>query len=117
MSTVLANIFERAADRIQRSGFQKHGYYPGWSESDGRWSPKEIGEHIRRDNLKCCTLGAIYAESPDTGGMDASDRLAAHLGLSYGGAIPEWNDKPSQRKNRVVAALRRAAQKERETSE
>jgi len=114
--TNYATVFERAADRIERYGLNKHAYYKGWDPNVHSWSPKAVGEEIRRDNRRCCTLGAIYAESTEEFAT-AATRFARHTGLEDDHDIPTWNDRPSQRRGRVVRALREAAAKERQPSE
>lgn len=108
MSAIYADVVSRAADRIERDGFYKGAYYKGWdSDHEGVWMVAEI---IRARNVPCCTLGAIYAEANVCDKTAVVSALTRCLGLDAWG-IPDWNDKPSQRKGRVVAALRRAAKK------
>ena len=108
-TTLDPEIFDRAAERIERTGLVKGGYYRGWND-DGVESLGETGEKIREGDLKCCSLGAIAAEVEDEFDFTTySDFFAKVVGLEDNFAVPEWNDLPSRRKAQVVKAFRKAA--------
>lgn len=114
MTKINPEIFERAAERIERTGMTKGDYYKGHDEGDfPEEYPLEVGEHIRETDVKCCALGAIAAEvaTADTEEgvvSEYSNFFAKTLGLTSWD-IPEWNDAPSRRKRDLVRAFRRAA--------
>lgn len=104
------DVFERAADRIEKYGLCKHEYYPGWLDTQGDTL------HIRTEaqkNVPVCTYGALCAEVPVTSKSSIADMVSWYGGylqeIIKVDSIENWNDKPSQRKGRVVAALRKAA--------
>ena len=114
MTTTLdPEVFDRAAERVERSGLAKSGYYPGWDENEGEtmW---QVREKIRNDNLRCCSLGAIAAEVSDADlsfNFDIyADFFARVVGVGTNFEVPGWNDRPSRRKNHVVKAFRKAAE-------
>lgn len=119
MTDINPEIFERAAERIERTGMTKGAYYKVHGDEDYVEYPLEVGEHIRETDAKCCVLGALAAEAL-VGDHDAKDVVeqyarffASTLGLTNWD-LPEWNDAPSRRKGDLVRAFRRAAAKARE---
>ena len=112
MTTLDPEVFDRCAERIERKGMVKGGYYRGWNDdgSEPMWS---VGEKIREADLKCCSLGAIAAEIPDCdlyGDFETyADFFARVIGRESNFDVPDWNDLPSRRKAHVVKAFRKAA--------
>jgi hypothetical protein len=108
-------ILRCAAGVIERNGLHKGSYWKGLNSDDIGFL--DMG-HALRDLMsggeepKCCTLGALYWSAGEVFGHRERpivfDAINQALGL-HESDIPDWNDKPSQRKDRVVAALRRAA--------
>lgn len=104
----LADVIDAAADHIEKVGLTKGRYFEDHGSADSRLKSR------------CCTMGAIqivtgYAQSPGDVSWDVVSSIGEGLAeLLSVDCIPDWNDKPSQRKGRVVAALRKAAAKARE---
>lgn len=120
MTTINPEVFDRAAERVERVGMVKGGYYPGWLKEDserGYVPLHETREKIREGDLKCCSLGALIAETPDLTEFEVyADFFARALGFEDNFDIPVWNDLPSRRKRDLVKAFRKAAAKAREAA-
>lgn len=105
MSTT-AEIIRKAADHIEQVGLHKGNMFKGG---------------VMRDDVPCCTLGAfaiVTGEPFGEAGLEAEVAVVEALGLKptepgefAHRPLPAWNDRPSQRKGKLVAALRRAADK------
>lgn len=96
----VAKVLNDAADHMEKVGLHKGDFY-------------RAGE--KPEISPCCTMGAIRHVS---GFWGARPRDAEYLltldaeGVFWealDAEIAAWNDKPSQRKDRVVAKLRRVA--------
>lgn len=111
-TTIDPEVFDRCAERIERKGMVKGGYYREWVD-DGDEPIWRVGEKIREGDLKCCSLGAIAAEIGDGNLYNDfetySDFFARVIGLGDNFEVPEWNDLPSRRKAHLVKAFRKAA--------
>jgi len=113
MSAEIADVLDRAADRIERDGLWKGSYYQG-SRID--LSVAGSGLHTVRIRLHetpqpCCAIAALVAESDDFG--DALNALRTHLEFGNFDTIMAWSDDPRRPGAEVVAALRGAAAQER----
>jgi hypothetical protein len=113
MSTVTADILDRAADIIERNGLHKGSFC-----DDGPGAKAKIPQ-----GWACCSYGAINiaanGERPwqaSDGGEAAYRALVKHLGISDGhnDTVADWSDHPDRTVAEVIAALRGAAQVERE---
>lgn len=101
MST--AQIIRDAADHIEKVGLHKGNFFKG--------------EQID-PTVPCCTLGALGivtgALFSEESGV-AERAIATVLDLPYDDQhkrpVAYWNDRPSQRKGKLVASLRRVADK------
>jgi hypothetical protein len=101
--TITPQIINDMADHIERVGLNKGSYFKDVPIRNV-WYDTSVAA-----NVPCCTLGALhYVVASDSAKVAYSmeDELAQLLDVDF---IPTWNDKPSQRKSRVVARLRKAA--------
>ncbi len=114
----VADVLDRAADRIERDGWWQGAYCPSLDVvvhvEAARLDP---GLHLAMHPQPCCVSGAILAESVVTGsrrawltGLAAIDALESTLPVT---PVHVWNDKPWQTQDKVLAALREAARRER----
>lgn len=115
MTDLNPEIFEQAAERIERNGMTKNRYHAQWDPEGASGIeifPEEVGAFIRETDAKCCVLGALAAELADDPEEVTryGDFLASTvLGIGQWG-IPDWNDAPSRRKGDLVKVFRKAAQ-------
>lgn len=108
-------ILRGAAGLIERTGLNKGDYFTSRELIELGTTDIEIAMDelmSSGEEPKCCTLGALYWTAGAVISHNTKpavfDAIKATTGLSEE-QIPEWNDRPHQRKSRVVAALRRAA--------
>ena len=104
MTTTAQELITKAADHIEEVGLNKGTYFKGGGINGWGMGGKSLSELA---DVPCCTYGALYYVAEGAAHLvnDAARVIEDHLETS----IPDWNDKPSQRKSRVVAALRKAA--------
>lgn len=104
-----SDVLRGAADHIEKVGLHKGWYFKGDDETHEYSLASTVLE--RKDevaDLPCCTMGGVYfAAETVTEASLAEDAL--HRTLPNYESVPEWNDRPSQRKGKVVAKLRQVA--------
>lgn len=115
MTTINPEVFDRAAERVERDGMTKGAYYPGWGDN-GCDSHLNVRRYIQENNPRVCAFGALYAEAGTDDATDYFIFFAKVLGLAGSFDIAEWNDLPSRRKAHLVKAFRKAAEKARESA-
>jgi len=105
VSAEIADVLDRAADRIERDGWWQGDYYEG-ADLD-----IYAGATLRLAPRPCCLTGALWAESGDA---HAAMDVVSIIGDYVGNDLPAvWNDAPERTQAEVVAALRGAAAEER----
>lgn len=112
-----AELLEGAADYIEKHGLHKGWYWKGFDADSDELTTNERASLLLEEGKTppCCTIGAIAMTTVRTGGNTRSVFIDGelHRALEAAGVawaeVPDWNDKPSQRKSRVVATLRKAA--------
>lgn len=103
---------ERAAEYISRHGWHQGDYY-SYRATDA----ERLGLPPEESHPPACAIGAILATGPAEASMAggvpqlAINTLAAHLGLTPGGAahIGHWNDDEHRTAEDVILALKQAA--------
>lgn len=114
MSAETAAVLDRAADIVGRNGLHKGSFC-----AMGPDLPKMLS------NRACCARGAInLAANGDNPqqisdvGEEAHTALCAYLGIAdeEDGSVADWNDDENTTAEQVIAALRGAAQAEREAA-
>lgn len=105
MSQEVADVLDRAADRIERCGLLKGKLWPDlWMNA---WQAAEA-------EVPCCILGALSCEMVGTrvyyAAIVAVGRSAEVTEVAD---ITRWNDAPRCTQEEVVAVLRQAAENER----
>lgn len=106
MSAETADILDRAADVIERNGWYQDFYF-------------DLGTDLPPTECPVCLLGAISIamgnRSPKTEvfGSPAEIAMERYLGVV---AVADWNDDANRTVAEVLAALRGAAQAEREAA-
>jgi len=111
MSAEIADVLDRAADRIERDGWWQGGYYQGSAEEIAT-TPLRIA--LRVTSRPCCAIAAVMAEAPSRHMSHLAERaLERFLGVPL---VTVWNDAPERTQAEVVAAIRGAAAQERGAS-
>jgi len=105
MSAEIADVLDRAADRIERDGWWQGAYY------DGRIASRPVSIELREHPRPCCVMGALIAEAPTRRVTLAEWALKRFLKMPV--TLAAWNDAPERSQAEVVAALRGAAAQER----
>ena len=113
MSAETAAVLDRAADIVEKNGLHKGTFASGALIGGGAFTDK-----------CCCARGAINMaangnnpwETSEAGEL-AHDALCKYLGISgrVDQSVADWNDDEDRTADEVLAALRGAAQAERET--
>lgn len=116
MSIKTADVLDRAANIIERNGWYQGSYFDRYA-LDGERSPNDC---------PVCTLGALNvalgALNPShdvdlNGPAEMALRRYLNLDDSDGAdSLADWNDRRCRTAEQVVAALRAAAQAEREAA-
>lgn len=113
-----SELLDGAADYIEKHGLYKGDYFEGYDGDVDPFWVEAAADYVRNgQEPKCCTIGALAmvgARADVEIGWQHIEKAADLMGVDV---IPFWNDKPSQRKGRVVAKLRKAAAKAREAGE
>lgn len=105
----IGDVLDKAADLI---------------EPEGAWTQEAYGRDA--NGLECqvveeavcfCAMGAIYKAAGKIGEFEHDADLIAPLALLLDEGIDDWNDAPGRTQAEVVAKLREAAAKARESAQ
>lgn len=121
MSKRLAQLFDRAADHLEKYGWMKDDFFPG--AVDAKSKPGESHHDFVKRGAKrkpCCALGVMHAVAKDSTEFAVMQSTFETVVPSIRNgtyiSIWEWNDVKSRRKADVVRAFRRAAEAQRNAS-
>jgi hypothetical protein len=105
-----SDVLRGAADHIEKVGLHKGWYFKSDPEHVLTGFSAVEPRKGELQDVPCCTIGGIYMAAETAADASNAEReLAARIDRMRYESVPDWSDRYSQRKGRVVAKLRRVA--------